>query len=338
MASPNRQISIFHQWLEFLNRDRLIRNRYDTGRTMSGGKRDEASEEDCTVPTQPIPPSEIARYSADRDPDAEADIAHYVELEARDEIVQHVERVRTDFIMGEKFEAWDVVTNKDRWWVITNLTNLYSQRNFPSLDYTLSFHVGLMARLRSRPEGADSGDPDPFDEVFRRQQQAKDRHDSAVEAEDFQAVGLQLRECLISLITVMRRRVELDQDVVRPKDSDFASWIGVLMAELCSGGKNKQLRQYLKSASKGTWQLVNWLTHDRDANAAASSICIHACDTIIGHFIQLLVREKTGDKRICPQCSSRDLRTHFDPFIDPDGAYYVTCGSCHWSDHSHLHV
>ncbi|MBB3146729.1 hypothetical protein FHS21_003145 [Phyllobacterium trifolii] len=81
-------------------------------------------------------------------------------------------------------------TDKDRWWVITNMTNLYSQRHFPSLDYILSFHVGLMMRVASRDDHAGNGEPTPFEEVFRRQNQAADLLERAVEALDFQAVGI----------------------------------------------------------------------------------------------------------------------------------------------------
>jgi hypothetical protein len=287
----------------------------------------------CIVHSHPVPAQELARYSPERDPDSEQDIASYVELEARDESVQNVEKVKQEIVFGEVYEIWDVTTDKDRWWVITNLTNLYSQRYFPSLDYTLSFHIGLMMRLRSRPDGANSGDPSPFDEVFRRQEQAKNRHDSAVEAEDYQAVGMQLRECLISLIGAVRRRVQVETDAERPQDANFVSWSALLMDKLCRGSSNKKLRQYLKNTAKETWQLVNWLTHDRGANKTASSIAIHACDTVVGHFIQVLVREKTGRTDHCPVCKSRRIRTHFDISIEPDGDYYITCGLCNWSSH-----
>ena len=92
---------------------------------------------DCVVPAHPIPVEELGRYSIERDPHREKDIADYVEIEARGETVKHVEKVKEEVIIGEQFEVWDVTTDKDRWWVITNLTNLYSQRHFPSLDYTL---------------------------------------------------------------------------------------------------------------------------------------------------------------------------------------------------------
>ena len=174
-------------------------------------------DDECVVHDHPVPADEVGRYSVERDPAAEEDIANYIHGQARDETVQHVERVKTEYIIGEPHEIWDVTTDKNRWWVVTNLTNLYLQKYFPSLDYTLSFHVGLMMRLRSRPEGANSSNPDPFDEVFRRQEQAKERYERAIEAEDYQAIGMKLRECLISFVGVMRRRVEYARILRSPK-------------------------------------------------------------------------------------------------------------------------
>src|SRR3990172_327639 len=288
---------------------------------------------DCVVPSHAVPAEELARYSVERDPHLEQDIVNYVQAEAPDEVVQHVEKVKQEVVLGDVYAIWDVTTDKDRWWVITNLTNLYSQRHFPSLDYTLSFHIGLMIRLRSRPDSATSQEPTPFDEVFRRQEQAKNRHDSAVEAEDYQAVGMQLRECLISLIGALRRRVNVGSDMERPQDANFVAWSALLIDELCRGNSNKELRQYLKTTARETWQLVNWLTHDRGANKTALSIAIHACDTVVGHFVQILERERTDRTDQCPLCKSRNIRTHFDIGIEPDGDYYMTCGVCDWSSH-----
>lgn len=295
----------------------------------------EKDEEDgCVVPSHSVPAQELVRYSVEGDPHSEQDIANYVEGQARDETVQHVEKVRQEVVLGDIYEIWDVTTDKDRWWVITNHTNLYSQRHFPGLDYTLSFHIGLMMRLRSRPDGATSEEPTPFDEVFRRQEQAKNRHDNAVEAEDYQAVGMQLRECLISLDAALRRRVQARPDMGRPQDANFVAWSALLMDELCRGSSNKELRQHLKNAAKETWQLVNWLTHARSANKTASSIAIHACDTVVGNFVQILERQMTDRTDQCPLCKSRNIRTHFDISIEPDGDYYMTCGVCDWRSHA----
>lgn len=290
-------------------------------------------EDECVVHDHPVPPEEVKRYSATRDPDAEQDIANYVHGQARDENVLHVERVKTEYVMGDPYEVWDVTTDEGRWWVITNPTNLYSQKHFPSLDYTISFHVGLMMRLRSRSNADGDGEPHPFIEVMRRYEQAGERHERAVEAEDYQAVGMQLRECLISLTSTTRRLVEVQPIIEKPQDANFIEWSRILADHLCPGEKNKELRGYLKAVSEKVWPLVNWLTHHRNATKTSASIALNACGTLIGNYAQLLNKEKNDKFENCPECSSRNLRTHYDINIEPDGAYYATCGTCGWSDH-----
>jgi hypothetical protein len=289
--------------------------------------------DDCAVPSLPIPAETLAKYAVDRDVHTEKDIARYVELQAEDEIIKHVEKVKTEIVLGDSYEVWDVTTDKGGWWVITNLTNLYSKRHFVSLDYTLSFHVGLMMRIRSRSSGPSSEEPTPFEEVLRRQQQAQDRHDRAVEAEDYQAVGMQLRECLLALIAAVRRRTEVETAAASPQDANFIEWSNVLMDNLCSGSHNQNLRQHLKHLAKESWQFVNWLTHARKADKTASAIAIHSCDTVVSHFVQVLERQRTRALEQCPLCNSHNIRTHFDPEIGEDGDYYLSCGVCDWDSH-----
>jgi hypothetical protein len=158
---------------------------------MSDARGPEAVEGDCTEPgIHPVPPDQLGRYSPERDYEAEKSIADYVQRQAPDETVQHVERVTVEYVMGSRYEVWDVTTDKDRWWVLTHPTNLYSQRHFPSLDYTLSFHVGLMTRVMSKNNRPGEKTPTPFDEVFRRLGQAEDVLERGVEAVDFQTVGM----------------------------------------------------------------------------------------------------------------------------------------------------
>ena len=290
-------------------------------------------DDECVVHTHPVPAGELSRYSVDGDPHSEMDIANYVHGQASDETVQHVERIKQEIVLGEAYEIWDVTTDKGRWWVLTNLTNLYSQQHFPSLDYTLSFHIGLMARLRNSSGRVNAEDPSPFDEVFRRVEQAESKHDGAMEPEDFQSVGMSLREGLISLVGAVRRWTELPGEVDKPQAANFIGWIELLINHLCGGSSNKELRQYLKNTAKDTWQLVGWLTHDRNANRTASSITIHACQTVIGHVVQILERARTDKTDECPICKSRKVRTHFDISIQPDGDYYVSCGVCDWTNH-----
>lgn len=288
----------------------------------------------CTLPPEhPLPPDQLGRYSPVRDFYAENDIAEYVLTQARDETVQNVERIKTEYVLGSPYEIWDVATDKDRWWVITNHTNLYSQRHFPSLDYTLSFHVGLMLRVASRQERDGESEPTPFDEVFRRKMQATGLLERAVEAVDFQAIGMQLRECLISLVAAVRRRVEIDVTNERPKDADVVGWNDFFASKLCPGEKNDELRRYLKAIVEKAWPLVNWLTHHRNANKTAALIAKDAVEAIVTHYMHLLSRERSDRTEQCPRCASRNMRSHYDINIEPDGAYFESCGECGWDSH-----
>ena len=299
-------------------------------------KDDEKPEGEHTfLPEHPIPSAALEKYTLGHDPHDEAEISDYVNGQCRgDETVQYVERIKTEFVTGERYDVWDVHTDKQRWWVLTNLTNLYPQAHFPSLDYTLSFHIGLMHRMQSRDGQPRGGhDPDPFAEVMRRRDEIADLIVEAVEADEFQSAAMRLRECLITLIAAVRRRLDLPTAADQPKDADVSGWNEVLINHFCPGEPNKVLRQYLKATADRTWQLVSWLTHDRDANKTEAIIAHEAVGVMIGNFIQLVIRDRVDLVAVCPSCSSRNVRSYYDIEIPPDGAYYQRCRSCDWSDH-----
>ena len=63
-----------------------------------------------------------------------------------DETVELAQKVYSEQVHAVRHDIWDVHTNRSRWWVITNPTNLYSQEQFPNMDLALTFHVGLCLR------------------------------------------------------------------------------------------------------------------------------------------------------------------------------------------------
>ncbi|HEX7776459.1 MAG TPA: hypothetical protein VF449_08015 [Parvibaculum sp.] len=285
-------------------------------------------------PDRPIPADALGRYTLGHDLHEEAEIADYVNGQCRgDETVRYVERIKTEYVSGVRYDAWDVHTDKQRWWVLTNLTNLYAQSQFPSLDYTLSFHIGLMHRIQEGEGRERDSDSDPFEEVYRRRDEVADLIVQAIEAEEFQSAAMRLRECLITLVRAVRQRIELSASGDTPKDADVPGWNELLINHFCPGESNKTLRQYLKATADRTWQLVNWLTHDRDANKTEAIIAHEAVGVQIGHFIQLVIRDRVDLVVQCPQCSSRDVRSYYDSEIRPDGAHYQRCRACDWCDH-----
>jgi hypothetical protein len=101
-----------------------------------------------------IPVVALSSVVFERDEKSAEEIAAYVERLSRDGTVTHAEIVATQHVLGWKYECWDVRTDKARHWVITSPTNLYDQTLFPSLDYTLSFHIRLMARMMAQHEAS----------------------------------------------------------------------------------------------------------------------------------------------------------------------------------------
>ena len=286
-------------------------------------------QEDCTPPIA-IPPEVIKRYSATRDPDSEQDIARYVEYESR-EHVQHVELIKTEYIAGDQYKIWDVTTNDDRWWVITNITNLYSQRIFPSLDYTISFHVGLMMRMASRPSQIDARQPHLLDSAFRQLDQVSDALDRASEVQEYQAIGMQLRECLLSMVHTFKIIANLEGE--GPKQADFKAWADLAIGAAYAGGRRKELRSLLKAVAEKTWSYVNWLTHYREAGKLEAAIAYQECGTFAGHIAQTVDAAKNTIKDSCPNCGSNKVRSHYDVRIDRENKTYLTCGVCPWNTH-----
>ena len=158
-----------------------------------------ASRTDCAFPPA-LPKAELHKLLF-RQSEREGDeIASYVEWQARgEEKVLHAEKVASERVFGREYDVWDVHTDKERWWVLTNPTNLYSQTLMPSLDYTLSFHIGLMARVAARrePDGTDA-EQEFLLVTTRKMVQASEAFDLADEAEEFQAVGMRCRESLLA--------------------------------------------------------------------------------------------------------------------------------------------
>ena len=61
---------------------------------------DNTESDECIIHDHPVPPEEMWRYSPDRDPDAEQGIINYMNGQAPDEEVLHVERVRTEHVLA----------------------------------------------------------------------------------------------------------------------------------------------------------------------------------------------------------------------------------------------
>lgn len=253
------------------------------------------------------------------------EIRNYVESQAHEDVV-HLEKVASDLVGPVRHDIWDVHCQESRWWVVTNPTYLYDQADFKSRDVVLTFHIGLMLRVKYARERNVPVTPNLVERLpgsWRRWQQAFEAYDSGSEAEAYQSVGVRLRECLVSFASETR-----DDDLVPaghtpPKASDFKGWAELLANGLAAGESAERMRSYLKKLAVETWEYVNWLTHAKNAVRMDAEIGLKAVEHLLGMFTAARLRAAASVGR-CESCGSYDVVAGicrhcewFDPSYEP---------------------
>ena len=237
--------------------------------------------------------------------DDETTIRQYVEHEAQEPVV-HLERAASELVGPVRHDVWDVHCAENRWWVVTNPTNLYTQEDFKSRDVVLTFHVGLALRMayqRDRDVPVAPSNAVLLPGAWRRWQQAFEAYDSGDEAENFQSVGVRLRECLVSFVSEVRSDDLVPQGEDAPKGSDFKGWTEPVANGLAPGSSASRLRSYLKRLAVETWEYVNWLTHAKNAVRLDAEIGLKAVEHLLGTFTAARMRLDQIPQR-CGECQS----------------------------------
>ncbi|MGG7604138.1 hypothetical protein [Massilia sp. BKSP1R2A-1] len=294
-------------------------------------------DSECTLPSRPAVEN-LRQVVLGRSEREEREIIDYFEwqvnkgIEGGEQVqVLHLERMKTEVVFGRKYVAWDIHASNGRWWVITNPTNLYSQFEFPSLDYLFSFHVGLMARVAAR-DARTSVSPNKhrFAPAWRRWEQAAATIDSAAEAEDFQAVGMKCRECMLAFVRSAPDYIELPDNVAQPKRGDFTQWASLIADWAVPGPHLKDIRAHLKQVSNSAWQLANWLTHTSNALLIDAELTMDATRHVLDIFSTAVIRKESDRPERCPQCASYQLSSFYVPELDVEPPYVNVCQGCGW--------
>ncbi|SEE28528.1 hypothetical protein SAMN05444161_5326 [Rhizobiales bacterium GAS191] len=262
-----------------------------------------------------------------------ADVIGYMERQAPDLTVEFVQKVYSENVLNHRHDVWDVHTNKDRWWVITNPTNLYSQEQFQNMDYALTFHVGICLRVpRSEKPSLGSFPIEPFAECVRYLQEASNAVSHAEEVADYQAIGVRCREALLAFTAVGQMVVPWTNEGEGPKKSDFKAWVDHICSVILSGGAQKDRRQLFKSLLNSAWSFSNWLTHTKsshwhDAEAAASTT-----ENAVTLCISSVIQHVRGVPSSCPACGSHRLAPEraFNPDHPEEEWERPTCMKCDW--------
>lgn len=238
--------------------------------------------------------------------DEKREVREYFESQGDEEVV-HLEKVHSEKVFGRCHDVWDVHTRSGRWWVVTAPTNLYSQEDFKSMDVALSFHIGLTARVMAlREPGVSEAEEGLFAQAWRGWTQAAEALDQADEVEELQAVGVRLRECLLSVAQGLAEEPDLAGEEP-PKIANFVGWAEQAAKVTAPGSRNARLRSYLKKISKETWQYVNWLTHAREATPPEAQIAVDAAATCISALGRAIFLWRHGAPARCPSCGSYRL-------------------------------
>jgi hypothetical protein len=261
-------------------------------------------------------------------------IVDYLTSQAPNERVDLLQKVYSERLNGVTHDIWDVHTNKKRWWVITEPTNLYLQKQFPNMDLALTFHVGLCLRIpRSDRHVLTDLQVEPLLGCWREFQQAHDAISTAQEAVDYQAIGVRCRECLISLVHSVQDSIKLPPSALALKRSDFVGWAEEIADYVLSGSSQKTRRQLLKSLAKAAWDFVNWLTHAKSAHFHDAEAGLAVTEQTLSLFTTACIRHIRGVPECCPACGSQRLAPQRGAHSSQPEKIYErpVCPACGWT-------
>ena len=300
---------------------------------LNGKVKGRGKNSKCVIPPR-VADAALNRFTLGRNENEAERISDYVEWQcAKDkERVTYLEKVMAEHVFSTRYDCWNVRTNRERYWVITNPTNLYSQKLFPSLDYTLSFHIGLASRVQAMRKGTDDDRlADRLAGAFRRWEQAAEALDRSEESEEIQAIGMRCRECLITLTRSIANPAMVPKGREIPKAGDFVHWSELIADSIAPGSSNQEIRGYLKNIARSVWQLVSWLTHASNAVVYDGKVALHATYEVLNSFGAALIRNERKALDRCPRCGSLRVEAIFKPDTNEDD---TICESCGWSTSS----
>ena len=261
-------------------------------------------------------------------------VREYFEGQAPDLRVEFVQKVYAETILGHCHDVWDIHTDKDRWWVITNPSNLYSQEDFPNLDLALTFHVGLCLRIPGSERQKLSELPiEPFAQCYRYMAEAQGALSQAQEVLDYQAIGMKCREALLAFADAAQTILPWTSSEQRPKRSDLRAWAEHICNVTLAGESHKERRHLFKAQLESAWTFANWLTHakgskwhDAEASCATTENAISLCTSAVIRYVR-------GVPEACPACGSHRLSPQRGFRGDlPESVWErPTCDRCGWT-------
>lgn len=234
-------------------------------------------------------------------------VTDYFLGQAPDLEITFLQKVYSEAVIGHRHDVWDIHTNKDRWWVITNPTNLYSQEQFPNMDLAVTFHMGLCLRIpRADRRRAFDRRLLEFGAVFKSLAEASDAVGQAQTVADYQAIGMRCREVLLGFVGAAQDAYPWIEDGA-PKRADFRGWSEIICNAALPGDSNKERRHLLKTMLESAWTFTNWLTHAKSATWFDAETATGTVEHVVGVASSVVIRFARGVPDQCPECGSPHL-------------------------------
>jgi hypothetical protein len=236
-------------------------------------------------------------------------IIDYMNWQAPDLTVEFLQKVYAENVLDHQHVVWDVHTDVDRWWVITNPTNLYAQDQFPNMDLAVTFHVGLCLRVpRSQRKQLSELPIEPLAACFRYISEASDALKNAQEVSDFQTIGVRCREALLAFTSAAQVVMPWPGDESdKPKQADFKAWVNRLCSVCLAGGTHENRRHLIKTLLDEAWRFANWLTHAKSSTWYDAETATTTVEHAIGLAASLVIRHIRAVPEACPACGSNRL-------------------------------
>ena len=228
--------------------------------------------------------------------------------QAPDLTVEFVQKVYSENVLHVRHDVWDVHTNVDRWWVITEPMNLYAQEQFPNMDLALTFHVGLCLRIpRSDRKKLSEIPAEPFVECvrsFRRHLTRSRRPKRSLILN--QSVSDAAKPSW--LLSAWHRPSCLGRKRKRRRRKRTSKHGQITSAAWLSRGIHTKHRRHLfKTLLESAWEFANWLTHTKSSNWHDAEAAFAVTENAIGLCISAVIRHMRGVPEQCPACGSQRL-------------------------------
>jgi hypothetical protein len=261
-------------------------------------------------------------------------VTEYMQWQAPDLTVTMVQKVYSENVLHVRHDVWDVHTDKDRWWVITEPMNLYAQDQFPNMDLALTFHLGLCLRIpRSQKQKLSDLPIEPFAEAYRYLGEASDAITQAEEVADYQAIGVRCREALLAFADAGQTVLPWTSTEPTPKRADLKAWADHICNVALAGVSHEHRRHLFKTLLDNAWKFTNWLTHAKGTNWHDAEAGVAVTENAISLCTSAVIQHLRGVPDECPACGSHRLTPQRGSHTSmPDVEWErPTCDKCGWT-------